>query len=174
MDFSRASYNEKNNRHQQSLQQASKTSPDSRSASSSGYNQHSTLESTSSNLLPGFTKPSVLRTVNSMYKSNTSLDLDLEVSLVERAVSNVHIMPSGGLHTSNPQNNVYQVPPKITTAISSDRRLPNIVHNSAKMRDFSGSHGSIVDVLTSRQLGNDNLNMPEENQRSYNVQPRFV
>ena len=70
-----------------------------------------TLEATSSNVLPGFTKPSVLRTANSMYKSNTSLDLDLEVSLVERAVSNVQIMNDGGIRLSNHlQNNVHQVP----------------------------------------------------------------
>ena len=174
MDFSRASYNEKNNRHQQALQQAAKT-PD-RSVSTSGYNQHGTLEATSSNVLPGFTKPSVLRTVNSMYKSNTSLDLDLEVSLVERAVSNVQIMNDGGIRMSNNiQNTVHQAPvPTTTTNSTSERRLPHIGHNTAKMRDFSGSHGSIVDVLSNRQFGNDEVNLPEDYQRNSNLQTRFV
>ena len=172
MDFSRASYNEKHNRHQQSLQQSSKT-PD-RSVSTSGYNQHATLETTSSNVLPGFTKPSVLRTVNSMYKSNTSLDLDLEVSLVERAVSNVQIMNDGGVRLSNHHNNVNQGPVLTTALNTNDRRLPHIGHNAAKMRDFSGSHGSIVDVLSSRQFVNDDLNMPGEDQNNYNIHKRFV
>ena len=163
MDFSRASYNEKNNRNQQAtLQQGSKL-PD-RSVSTNGYNQHTNVETTSSSVLPGFTKPSTLRTINSMYKSNTSLDLDLEVSLVERAVSNVQIMNDGGVHLHHPHNNVHQMP----TGNVGERRLPHIGHNAAKMRDFSGSHGSIVDVLSSRQFGNDE----SDGQRNFNT--RYV
>ena len=170
MDFSRASYNEKNNRRQQTSQQPPKN-PD-RSVSTSGYNQHGTLEATSSNVLPGFTKPSVLRTVNSMYKSNTSLDLDLEVSLVERAVSNVQIMNDGGIRLSNNLQNHLQQVPTPTTNSTSERRLPNIGHHTAKMRDFPGSHGSIVDVLSGRQFGNDEINLQEEYQRNANTQTR--
>ena len=174
MDFSRASYNEKNNRQHQSFQQTS-SFPD-RSMSSSGYiHQPTNIETTSTNVLPGFTKPSVLRTVNSMYKSNTSLDLDLEVSLVERAVNNVQIMTDGGIRSSNHQTtSAHQVPSTTTTANSGQRRLPNIGHNHTKMRDFSGSHGSIVDVLSNKQLGSDDMSANEEGQRNHTVHTRFV
>ena len=174
MDFSRASYNEKNNRQHQSFQQTS-SFPD-RSMSSSGYiHQPTNIETTSTNVLPGFTKPSVLRTVNSMYKSNTSLDLDLEVSLVERAVNNVQIMTDGGIRSSNHQTtSAQQVPSTTTTANSGQRRLPNIGHNHTKMRDFSGSHGSIVDVLSNKQLGSDDMSANEEGQRNHTVHTRFV
>ena len=166
MDFSRASYNEKNNRHQGTpVQQGSKV-PD-RSVSTTGYN-HTNVETTSSNVLPGFTKPTALRTVNSMYKSNTSLDLDLEVSLVERAVSNVQIMNNGGVHLHHPHNNVHQIP--AGSGNIGERRLPHIGHNTAKMRDFSGSHGSIVDVLSSRQFSNEE----NEGQRNFNYNTRYV
>ena len=164
MDFSRASYNEKHNRHQQTPVQQGKI-PD-RSVSTTGYNQHANVETTSSNVLPGFTKPSTLRTVNSMYKSNTSLDLDLEVSLVERAVSNVQIMNDEGVHLHHPHNNVHHQMP----GSSGERRLPHIGHNAAKMRDFSGSHGSIVDVLTSRQFGNEE----DDGQRNFHLNTRYV
>ena len=160
MDFSRASYNEKNTRNQQPTVQQGSKMPD-RSVSTNGYNQHTNVETTSSNLLPGFTKPTTLRTINSMYKSNTSLDLDLEVSLVERAVSNVQIMNDGGSQHHHPHNNVHQMP----AASVGERRLPHIGHNAVKMRDFSGSHGSIVDVLSSRQLGNDE----NDGQRNFNT-----
>ena len=173
MDFSRASYNEKNHRHQQSSQQVS--NPPNRSvSSSSGYTQHPPLEASSSNALPGFPKPSVLRTVNSMYKSNTSLDLDLEVGLVEQAVNNVHIMNDGGARSANTQYNIHQVPSTRTIGIASDHRLPHLGHNSAKMRDFSGSHGSIVDVLSSRHFANDDVNTIEGNRGMNHVQLRFV
>ena len=173
MDFSRASYNEKHHRHQQSSQQVS--NPPNRSvSSSSGYNQHPPLETTCSNVLPGFPKSSVLRTANSMYKSNTSLDLDLEVGLVEQAVNNVHIMNAGGARSSNPQYNIHQAPITTTIGIASDRRLPHLAHNSAKMRDFSGSHGSIVDVLSTRNFGNDEVNTFEGSRVINHVQLRFV
>jgi hypothetical protein len=111
-----------------------------------------------------------------MYKSNTSLDLDLEVSLVERAVSNVQIMNEGGVRLSNHiQNTVHQAPvPTMATKSTGERRLPHIGHNTAKMRDFSGSHGSIVDVLSNQRFGNDEANLQEDYQRNSNLQTRFV
>ena len=101
--------------------------------------------------------------------------MDLEVSLVERAVNNVQIMTDGGMRSSNHQTtSAHQVPSTTTTANTGQRRLPNIGHNHTKMRDFSGSHGSIVDVLSNKQLGSDDMSANEEGQRNHTVHTRFV
>ena len=173
MDFSRASFNEKNHRQQQSSHMVSNV-PNRSVSTSSSYNQYPPLESNSSNIPHGFSKPSVLRTVNAMHKSNTSLDLDHEVGLVEQAVNNIHIMTDEDPRSSDRQFSVYQVPSSTTIGISNDRRTTHLGHNSAKMRDFTGSHGSIVDVLSSQQFGNRDLNNLEGSRGINQKQLRFV
>ena len=176
MDFSRASYNEKQHRKPQHIFHQPPAALQKRSASTSSYSQsqHHPLKTSPSNMLPGCLKPSVIRTTNSMYKSNTSLDLDLEVGLVEQAMNGMHVgMNDGEIYPSDNQNNFFQSPAATITANVNNRRH-HLGHNSARMRDFSGNHGSIVDVLSNRRFAHDDENMMEGNHSIKPTQLRFV
>ena len=174
-DFSRASYNEKHHRQQQLLNQTE--SDQKRSASTSSY--HNVVSASISNNVPHFATPQGIQMSSSMYKSNTSLDLDHEVGLVEQAIEGVHIMPNDGMHLSATNQQHFLPPSAMSTATTTTTgnayyRRHHLGHGNARPRDFSGSHGSIVDVLSTRPFINDDINAFEGSQSSNNSQNRYV